>query len=166
MSEQDGNTLLEYPFISQHGKKSLLRFALKGNSVEYISVRTISDEIQASTENADVALQIFRSYLDKLNRRDFTEAYAMMTDAQQNQMGVFENYRHGYDTMIENTLTDVSIMEKSDTRFKVSYTLQAKDRIYGRVKVQIFQGVGTLVKVSDVWKIDHLEARLVNSFNE
>lgn len=175
LSEQDGNTLLEYPFLSAHGKKSLLRFALKGDSVEYISVRTISDEIQqpvAEQPVADkpagdnVALQIFRSYWNKLNNRNFAESYAMMTESQQNQMGVFENYRRGYDTMIENKLTEVSILENSDTVFKVSYTLQAKDRIDGRVKVQVFQGTGILVKVGDDWKIDHLEALLVNSFNE
>ena len=168
LSEMNGNTLLEYPFISLHGKKSLLRFALKNEVVEYISVRTISDEQQTPkpAEQEDTSMQVFRQYWDKLNNRDFAGAYNLMTDKQQNQMGEFENYRSGYNEMIENTLTDVRIVEKTDSFIHVSYTLQAKDRVNGQIKVQIFQGNAIVVKLADGWKIDNLEAKLVRSFNE
>lgn len=168
LSEMNGNTLLEYPFISLHGKKSLLRFALKNEVVEYISVRTISDEQQKPkpAEQEDGSMQVFRQYWDKLNSRDFAGAYNLMTDKQQNQMGEFENYRSGYNEMIENSLTDARILEKADNFVRISYTLQAKDRVNGQIKVQIFQGNAVMVKLADGWKIDNLEAKLVRAFNE
>lgn len=166
--ELNGNTVLEYPFISSHGKKSLLRFALKKEVVEYISVRTVSDEQQEknSVKQEDIFMQVFRQYWDKLNNRDFAGAYNLMTDKQQNQIGEFENYRNGYNEMVENKLTDVKILEKNDNFARVSYTLQAKDRINGQIKVQIFQGNADLLKSSDNWKIDNLEAKLIRAFNE
>lgn len=168
LSEMNGNTLLEYPFISSHGKKSLLRFALKNEVVEYISVRTISDEQQnpKPAEQEDGSMQVFRQYWDKLNSRDFAGAYNLMTDKQQNQMGEFENYRSGYNEMIENKLTDVKIIEKTDIFVRIAYTLQAKDRVNGQIKVQIFQGIAHMVRLADSWRIDNLEAKLVRAFNE
>lgn len=166
--ELNGNTVLEYPFVSLHGKKSLLRFALKNEIVEYISVRTVSDEQQEKipAKQEDIFMQVFRQYWDKLNNRDFAGAYNLMTDKQQNQIGEFENYRTGYNEMIENKLTDVKVLEKNDNFARVSYTLQAKDKVNGQIKVQIFQGNANLVKLSDNWKIDNLEAKLVRTFNE
>lgn len=168
LCEINGNTLLEYRFISLHGKKSLLRFALKNEVVEYISVRTISDEQQMPkpAEQEDSSMQVFRQYWDNLNNRDFTGAYNLMTYKQQNQMGEFENYRSGYNEMIENNLTDVGIIEKTDDFIHVSYTLQARDRVNRKIKVQIFQGNAILVKLAEGWKIDSLEANLVRSFYE
>ncbi len=166
LSEINGNTLLEYPFVSEHEKKSLLRFALKNNVVEYISVRTLSDEKVTSAQKEDVAVQTFRLYWDQLNIREFSKAYDMMTGVQQNRMGEFESYRSGYADMIENKLTDLKVIEKSDNIVRVSYTLQAKDRINGKIKVQIFQGNGILIKSGDNWKIDSLEAKLTRTFDE
>lgn len=166
MSEYQGNILLEYPFTSLNGKKSLLRFALKNDKVEYISIRTISDYISPTSKQDDAALLVFQRYWDNLNRRNFKGAYDMLTYDQQNYMGEFEDYRHGYDDMIENNLTKVNVLEKSDSTVRISYTLKARDREKGKIIVQIFQGNAIMVKYADSWKINRLEAKLVQSFIE
>lgn len=165
-SEQNGNTLLEYPFKSLHGKNSLLRFALKNDRVEYISVRTISDDTQTIAFTSDEALNTFLKYWDNLNRREFAAAYDSMTYSQQSFMGTFEVYSNGYNTMIENKLTQYDVLEKNSDSEKISYTLQAKDNFNGKVQVQIFQGTAIMIKSGDSWKIDYLEAKRVKSFIE
>ena len=138
------------------------RKSLSGENSSDIAIKIEKVEKEKS---ADFMLA-FQKYWSDLNNRDFSSAYNSITGSQKDLMGSLEDYRSGYSTMIENKLTDAKILEKTDHTARISYTLQAKDRIDGKIKVQVFRGVASLVNSNGVWKIDSMEADLINSFNE
>ena len=94
-------------------------------------------------------------YYDDITKRNMQSAYGRLSDAMQNQMGVYENFASGYQTTVSSQASDVKVLSSSDTQATLSYTLTSKDRTdSGKTKVQTFRGQATLEKGADgAWKI-------------
>ncbi|WP_294160222.1 hypothetical protein [uncultured Selenomonas sp.] len=100
-------------------------------------------------------------YYDDITKRNMQSAYGRLSDAMQNQMGVYENFANGYQTTISSQASDVKVQSSSDTQATLSYTLTSKDRTdSGKTKVQTFRGQATLEKGADgTWKITDMNVK-------
>ena len=100
-------------------------------------------------------------YYDDITKRNMQSAYGRLSDAMQNQMGVYENFASGYQTTISSQASDVKVQSSSDTQATLSYTLTSKDRTgSGKTKVQTFRGQATLEKGADgTWKITDMNVK-------
>lgn len=100
-------------------------------------------------------------YYDDITKRNMQSAYGRLSDAMQNQMGVYENFASGYETTISSQASEVKVVSSSDTQASLSYLLTSKDRTdSGKTKVQTFRGQATLQKGADgAWKIADMNVK-------
>ena len=165
----EGRTLYEYKFTGLDSRIGLLRFAVKDNKVDYISVRTYegaqqpagvkaSNQANASndTESAKGTLRNFHSAISSKN---LSAAWNLMTPEQQSRMGGYDSFRNGYSTTLSSSISNISVASSSSDKVVLNYTLTARDRADGgKVKVQNFNGSATLVKQDGGWKIAYTES--------
>ncbi|MFV0635576.1 hypothetical protein [Mitsuokella sp. WILCCON 0060] len=165
----EGRTLYEYKFTGLDGRIGLLRFAVKDNKVDYISVRTyegaqqpagVKAPNQANASNdTESAKGTLRNFHSAISSKNLSAAWNLMTPEQQNRMGGYDSFRNGYSTTLSSTVSNISVASSSSDKVVLNYTLTARDRADGgKVKVQNFNGTATLVKQDGGWKIAYTES--------
>ena len=165
----EGRTLYEYKFTGLDSRIGLLRFAVKDNKVDYISVRTyegaqqpagVTASNQANSANdAESAKGTLRNFYSAISAKNLNAAWNLMTPEQQSRMGGYDSFHNGYSTTLSSAASNILVASSSSDKTVLNYTLTARDRAEGgKVKVQNFACSATLVKQDGSWKIAYTES--------
>jgi hypothetical protein len=93
-----------------------------------------------------------RRYYAAIDRRDFETAWARLSPALQTSMGGLQQWRAGYKTSVETTVTSVSATHVGATKASVRVALKAVDLdACGDRVTQRFAGTWTLTKSAGRW---------------
>ncbi len=155
---KDGITYYEYDFKSLDKKDCLLRFAIKNGVVDYISARVLTEEPKA-TANSDDAIKVLNNYWKAITNKNFEQAYGYATEKRQKQMGSIESFRAGHKDTISSKMIYPKVTKSTDSTAEISFSLEARDKIGSRVKLQTYGCSANMVKVNGTWKIDELMAK-------
>lgn len=161
-------TLYEYAITSSDGHPCWLRFAVNPNGkVAYISERFVQSESSSnSVENEGAARQAFINYHKAITNGNYREAYETLSYAQRDQMGSFDSYVSGFATTISSKVSELNLVSSDGDSYTFDYTLTARDRDGGRVKVAIFQGQVTMAKDKGRWFVRNAKSSKVSEHYE
>ena len=178
LSEYDGTKLYEYPFESAKGNCAVLRFAIKNNIVDYISLRlvdnaeknkllsnvkTVNDSTESRSANdMETAKQTFINYHKAITSKNYREAYDTLSFAQRERIGDYNSYVAGFTDTISSEVSDIALVSSDGDAHTFDYTLTARDRYQGRVKVQTFKGQVTMAKDNGRWYVRYAKSSKVN----
>lgn len=158
--------LYEYKITSTDGHPCWLRFAVNPNGkVAYISERFIQSEGSSNTSsgnNESDARQAFINYHKAITNGNYREAYETLSYAQRDRMGSYDSYVSGFATTISSTVSELNLVSSNDDACTFDYTLTARDRESGRVRVATFKGQVTMAKDKGRWYIRNTKSSKVN----
>lgn len=158
--EYEGSILYEYPFISTNGKNCLLRFAVKGGIVDYISGR-VTDKIESDPYNG--ARETFLEYHKFITERKYDNAYDILSPKQKERHGNFNDFVNGYKNTISSEVERLGVRSIDGKSVSIEYTLIARDRQNSdKVKIQTFRGEAILVYRDSRWFIDYAKSSKVS----
>ena len=180
LSEYDGTSLYEYPFESAGSKVAVMRFAVKSNFVDYISlrlvddaeknnlmsnVRTVDDNSQSvhASSDEETARQTFLNYHKAITNKNYREAYDILSFAQRERVGDYNSYVSGFADTLSSEVSEIKLKSSENGVYTFDYTLTARDRYQNnRVKVQTFKGEVTMAKDKGRWYVRHAKSSKVN----
>ena len=165
-------TLYEYAVTSADGHPCLLRFAINNSNgkVDYISQRFVQSEPVTKSEpetQSDVVVdasaeQTFRAYHKAITNRDYRTAYEILSYKQREVMGDFDSYVEGFVNTISSEVVDMRLVSSDGDSCTFNYTLKARDRYQGKVKVMTFEGQVTMAKDKGRWYVRRAQSSKVN----
>lgn len=123
------------------------------------SVTTEKDYIEQSTK-------ALKSYYDKLNQKNFSGAYALLSEQHRANVGYYDKWKNGYNTTLNINLTSTKVLSANPNQVIYEYQLHARDLINGKVKNQIFTGNVTMEKDNATWVIKDQDGKLISSYFE
>ena len=161
----DSQTLYEYSITSADGHPCWLRFAVNNSDgrVAYISERVVQSEI-APTGNStgNSAEQTFRNYHKAITNGNYREAYEILSYKQRERVGNFDSYVARFSNTISSEVTDLRQVSSDADSCTFDYTLTARDRSQGRIKVATFKGQVTMAKDNGKWYVRYAKSDKVN----
>lgn len=105
----------------------------------------------------------FGDYYRAVSERRYTDAYSHLTAACKNRLGSVEDFAAGHKDTLSVEILDFQQVAASAEAMHAAYRVLTRDTVAEGVKVQIFDGQATLVKVGDKWLIDNLSSHLVET---
>ena len=116
---------------------------------------------------AEEARQTFINYHRAITNGNYRIAYDTLAAEQQQRVGNFDDYAAGYANTLSSEVDDLLTVKESDDSVTLNYRLTARDKTPdGKVKVQLFDGQATLVKVDGRWLIVNARSQRVNQYVE
>lgn len=103
------------------------------------------------------AMAAFSNFHMDITDKNYVAAHKMFSEEQQKRIE-FTGWKNGYAQTITSTVTECKVIMDTDNKVKLAYTLKARDNDRGRVKVQIFKGVCTMVRENGRWVIGENES--------
>lgn len=180
LSEYDGTALYEYPVESSSGKGAVIRFAVKNNIVDYISLRLVDDaeknnlmsnlrtvddnsqSVQTSSDE-EAARQTFLNYHKAITSKNYRKAYDILSNEQKQRVGDFNSYASGFVDTISSEVSEITLRSSDDDSYTFDYTLNARDRYQGnRVKVQTFKGQVIMAKDEGQWYVRYAKSSKIS----
>lgn len=153
----EGLMLHEYKFSAIDGQNGVLRFAVdRNNRVDYISMRILEEPPTPQlSENVKQAANVFLSYYEALNNKNYSAAFNTFTDGHKRYMGgSVSKFSAGYVDTIKCEITDLKLVSESDDVVVMNYILDARDRAGGgKVIYRQFSGQVEMVRYGSEWKI-------------
>lgn len=152
----------------RHGK---FKHTFKNGSIDY-SNWNHGEEIvlnNAPTNSAEnEARQAFINYHRAITAENYNEAYSMLTEEQKQRVGDFRKYASGYIDTVSSEVSDISTISVFDNSVTFNYRLKARDWFSDsdKIKVQIFDGQVTLIKIDNRWYINNAKSSKVNEWYE
>lgn len=110
--------------------------------------------------------KVFGNYYLAVNDRRYTDAYLYLTDNCKNRLGSIENFAVGHKDTLSIEILDFQQIAASAEAMKATYKICTRDKATNGVKVQIFEGQVTIMKINDKWLIDNLSSQLVETHLE
>ena len=110
--------------------------------------------------------KVFGNYYLAVNDRRYTDAYLYLTDNCKNRLGSIENFAVGHKDTLSIEILDFQQIAASAEAMKATYKICTRDKATNGVKVQIFEGQVTMMKINDKWLIDNLSSQLVETHLE
>ena len=107
--------------------------------------------------------KVFGDYYRAISERRYTDAYSHLTAACKNRLGSVEDFAAGHKDTLGVEILDFQQTAASAEAMHAAYRVLTRDTVADGVKVQIFDGQATLVKVGDKWFIDNLSSHLVET---
>ena len=123
------------------------------------SVTTEKDYIEQSTK-------ALKSYYDKLNQKNFSGAYALLSEQHRANVGYYDKWKNGYNTTLNIKLASIKVLSSNPNQVIYEYQLHARDLINGKIKNQIFTGNVTMTKENATWVIRDQDGKLISSYFE
>lgn len=152
----NGMILYEYKKISSSGQNCLLRFAVQNDVVNYISIR-VTDSLPTNLQIG--ARETFNEYYELISNKRYSEAYQILSTAQQNRRGKFSDFVQSYKNTVSNKVIALTTKIHGHDGIVFDYALETKDRLpNGRIKVQNFQGTVTMIHDGSRWFIDYAKS--------
>lgn len=157
---RDGNLIQMDEGTFEHGRHhGQFKHTFASGRIDYSNW---SHGVETNTA-ADEARTTFIEYHQAITDRDYSRAYSMLASEQKQHVGDFNSYAAGYSNTLESAITDISAVSASDESVTFNYQLTARDSIAGdKVKIQIFEGQVTLVKLDGRWYIYNAKSRKVD----
>ena len=146
-----------------HGQ---FRHTFRSGRVDYSNWdhgREIPLENSASDDSAE---QTFRNYYRAITDGNYREAYDTLSNAQKQRMGDFNSYVSGFSTTISGEVIDLRLVSSDADSRTYDYTVKARDRDRGRVKVSIFKGQVTMAKDRGRWFVRHARSSKTDDWYE
>ena len=110
--------------------------------------------------------KVFGNYYRAVNDRRYTDAYLYLTANCKNRLGSIENFAVGHKDTLSVEIIDFQQVAASAEAMKATYKICTRDKATNGVKVQIFEGQVTMVKINDKWLIDNLSSQLFETHLE
>ena len=152
----------------RHGK---FKHTFKNGSIDYSNWNhgeeiALNNAPTSSAENE--ARQAFINYHRAITAENYNEAYSMLTEEQKQRVGDFRKYASGYIDTVSSEVSDISKISVSDNSVTFNYRLKARDWFSDsdKIKVQIFDGQVTLIKIDNRWYINNAKSSKVNEWYE
>ena len=120
---------------------------------------TEKDYIEQSTK-------ALKSYYDKLNQKNFSGAYALLSEQPRANVGYYDKWKNGYNTTLNIKLASIKVLSSNPNQVIYEYQLHARDLINGKIKNQIFTGNVTMTKENATWVIKDQDGKLISSYFE
>lgn len=154
----------------EHGRHhGQFKHTFKSGNVDY-SNWNHGEEIPlppSANSAEDEARQAFVEYHRAITNKDYNSAYATLTTEQKQRVGNFNSYSAGYTDTLSSEVSNLSTVSVSDDAVTFNYRLTARDKTSDkRVKVQIFDGQVTLVKIDGRWYISNAKSHRTNEHFE
>lgn len=160
------DTAYDYTLKLNDDSTGTLRFIINNGKVKSIRVWRNMPASASTAANTpfNAAVKVMQNYHQAITNRQYKQAYGMLTNREQNQMGVYDNFVKGYANTIYSSVSQFKQVSTSPNRVVLTYTLTAKDRADGgKVLVQTFSGTATLVLKGNVWLIDEKSSKKTGS---
>ncbi len=113
----------------------------------------LDNEAKAENSEMDNVKSTLIGYYSAIASHQMRQAYETLSPNMQNQLGTYESFSAGYDTTINNEVTNIYVSDISETRKNISYQLTSTDRINQKNIKQIFIGEAILEKQNGKWLI-------------
>ena len=141
----------------------MLRFAIKGDKVAYISMRNW-EEYDCKGGSADTAdaKQGFKNYHISIGNKDFFTAYNIMTEERKQHRGTYGDFVSSYNANISGEVEYLNPLVDSYHQKSFEYVLTARDRDGGRIKVQKYRGSVTMEFRKGKWYIARAESKKID----
>lgn len=157
LKTDDGDTwFYEYAMNTEQRVPAMLRFAVNksDNTVQYISVRTLTDEVVG-------AKTAFTNFHQAISQRDTRRAFGYLDGEFQNSVGGYSKFSQGYANVLSSKVSNFDNLEVTPSRIVFVYTLEARDRIPSqrRIRTQYFDGQVTMVQENGQWLIDEIKQK-------
>lgn len=167
---RDGQVIQVDEGAFEHGRHhGQFKHTFKSGNVDY-SNWNHGEEIPlppSANSAEDEARQAFIEYHQAITNKDYNSAYATLTTEQKQRVGDFNSYSAGYTDTLSSEVSNLSTVNSSADSATFDYRLTARDKMSGsRVKVQIFDGQVTLVKIDGHWYISNAKSRKVDEWLE
>ena len=156
----------DYALKLEDGSTGTLRFVIENGKVKNVRLwsNAVANTSPVNGTPVSIAMKAMQNYHQAITNRQYAQAYGMLTNRAQNQMGVYANYVKGFANTIYSNVTDMKVISASPYRVVLSYKLIAKDRAEGgKVLVQTFAGTATLVLQGNAWLIDEKASKQTGS---
>lgn len=122
---------------------------------------------EAPVATEDVRRVVY-SFYTKINQHDMNGAYNQFSSSWKSQVS-YSGWIKGYNNTISNHVEFANVMGSptwNDSKATVAFSLLARDRDYGRIHVQRFQGEWHLVREEGQWKLDDASVQKAGEWYE
>ena len=117
-------------------------------------------EASGQNRSTQEAVNTLVGYYQNLAAGRTSAAYNTLTWEMQNQLGTYESFSQGYTTTVSNEVSNIRIVSETPAQVVVSYQLDSKDKINGRISQQSFSGRATLLQSDGRWLIGEFDVTL------
>ncbi len=182
--EEDGNrfaqgrgTLTWYKYgeviqtdegVFDHGRHhGQFRHTFKSGRVDYSNWDHGQEiPLDSSAGSDDSAEETFRNYYRAITDGNYREAYDTLSNEQKQRMGDFNSYVSGFSTTISGEVIDLRLVSSDEDSRTYDYTVKARDRDRGKIKVSIFKGQVTMAKDRGRWFVRYARSNKTDDWYE
>ena len=101
---------------------------------------------------SDLAKQVVIKYYDDINRRNYQEAYSLLSPDFQKRLS-YSTFENGFSTTMHDDVTFNSVSQNDDSSVSVSTIINAHEDMTDNT----YQWNAKLIQVNGAWKIDNAE---------
>lgn len=164
---KDGQVIQTDEGSFDHGRHNgQFKHTFKSGRVDYSNWDHGTEIPMENSSSSDDAEQAFRNYHRAITNGNYREAYDILSNAQKQRVGDFNSYVAGFSNTVSSEITDMRLVSSDADSSTFDYTLKARDRYQGRIKVITFRGQVTMAKDKGRWYVRYAKSSKTDEWYE